>query len=40
MRAEVLPPPPPGEATIWDTLLADPESVAGRAFLNPPRRPT
>jgi CubicO group peptidase (beta-lactamase class C family) len=37
--AEVLPPPPPGEATIWDTLLADPESVSGRTFLNPPRTP-
>jgi CubicO group peptidase (beta-lactamase class C family) len=37
--AEVLPPPPPGEATIWDTLLADPEGVSGRAFLNPPRVP-
>ena len=37
--AEVLPPPPPGEATIWDTLLADPEAVSGRAFLNPPRAP-
>ncbi len=37
--AEVLPPPPPGEPTIWDTLLADPESVSGRAFLNPPRAP-
>jgi CubicO group peptidase (beta-lactamase class C family) len=36
--AEVLPPPPPGEPTIWDTLLADPESVSGRTFLNPPRR--
>ena len=35
--AEVLPPPPPGEPTIWDTLLADPESVSGRTFLNPPR---
>jgi len=35
--AEVLPPPPPGEATIWDTLLADPDSVSGRPFLNPPR---
>jgi CubicO group peptidase (beta-lactamase class C family) len=35
--AEVLPPPPPGEATIWDTLLADPDSVSGRTFLNPPR---
>jgi CubicO group peptidase (beta-lactamase class C family) len=37
--AEVLPPPPPGEPTIWDTLLADPESVSGRTFLNPPRVP-
>jgi len=35
--AEVLPPPPPAEPTIWDTLLADPESVSGRTFLNPPR---
>jgi CubicO group peptidase (beta-lactamase class C family) len=35
--AEVLPPPPPGEVTIWDTLLADPDSVSGRTFLNPPR---
>jgi CubicO group peptidase (beta-lactamase class C family) len=35
--AEVLPPPPPGEPTIWDTLLADPDSVSGRTFLNPPR---
>jgi CubicO group peptidase (beta-lactamase class C family) len=37
--AEVLPPPPTGEATIWDTLLADPESISGRTFLNPPRTP-
>ncbi|MEX2223186.1 MAG: serine hydrolase domain-containing protein [Candidatus Rokuibacteriota bacterium] len=39
--AEVLAPPPPaaGEATIWDTILADPESVSGRTFLNPPRTP-
>ena len=39
--AEVLAPPPPpaGEATIWDTILADPESVSGRTFLNPPRPP-
>jgi CubicO group peptidase (beta-lactamase class C family) len=39
--ATVLPPPPPaaGEATIWDTILADPESVSGRTFLNPPRTP-
>jgi CubicO group peptidase (beta-lactamase class C family) len=37
--AEVLPPPPPGEPTIWDTILADPESVSGRTFLNPPRAP-
>ena len=37
--ATVLPPPPPvaGESTIWDTILADPESVSGRTFLNPPR---
>ena len=37
--AEVLAPPPPGEPTIWDTILADPESVSGRTFLNPPRTP-
>jgi CubicO group peptidase (beta-lactamase class C family) len=37
--AEVLPPPPAGEPTIWDTLLADPGSVSGRTFLNPPRMP-
>jgi CubicO group peptidase (beta-lactamase class C family) len=39
--AQVLAPPPPdpGEATIWDTILADPESVGGRTFLNPPRTP-
>ena len=39
--AEVLPPPPPvaGESTVWDTILADPESVSGRTFLNPPRTP-
>jgi CubicO group peptidase (beta-lactamase class C family) len=39
--AEVLPPPAPvaGEATVWDTILADPESVSGRTFLNPPRTP-
>jgi CubicO group peptidase (beta-lactamase class C family) len=39
--AQVLPEPPPapGDATIWDTILADPESVSGRAFLNPPRPP-
>ena len=37
--AEVLAPPPPGELTIWDTILADPESVSGRTFLNPPRTP-
>jgi CubicO group peptidase (beta-lactamase class C family) len=37
--ATVLPPPAPvaGETTIWDTILADPESVSGRTFLNPPR---
>src|SRR4029079_14162318 len=23
--------------TIWDTILADPESMVGRTFLNPPR---
>lgn len=39
--AQVLPPPPaaPGERTLWDTLLADPASVSGRTFLNPPRPP-
>ena len=37
--AEVLAPPPPGELTNWDTILADPESVSGRTFLNPPRTP-
>ncbi|HEY7206041.1 MAG TPA: serine hydrolase domain-containing protein [Methylomirabilota bacterium] len=37
--AEVLAPPPPpaGERTLWDTILADPASVSGRTFLNPPR---
>jgi CubicO group peptidase (beta-lactamase class C family) len=35
--ATVLPPPPPAEPTIWDTILADPESASGRTFLNPPR---
>ena len=35
--AEVLPPSPPSDATIWDTILADPESISGRTFLNPPR---
>jgi CubicO group peptidase (beta-lactamase class C family) len=37
--ATVLPPPlsVAGESTIWDTILADPESVSGRTFLNPPR---
>jgi len=35
----VAPPPPAGEATMWDAILADPESVAGRTFLNPPRAP-
>ena len=35
--ATVLPPPPPVEPTIWDTILADPDSVSGRTFLNPPR---
>jgi CubicO group peptidase (beta-lactamase class C family) len=35
--ATVLPPPPASEPTIWDTLLADPDSVSGRTFLNPPR---
>jgi len=39
--AEVLPDPPPlpGDATLWETLLRDPTSMAGRAFLNPPRTP-
>jgi CubicO group peptidase (beta-lactamase class C family) len=39
--AQVLPDPPlpPGEVTLWDTLLADPTSLSGRAFLNPPRPP-
>jgi CubicO group peptidase (beta-lactamase class C family) len=37
--AEVLAPPAPTEPTIWDTILADPESVSGRTFLNPPRPP-
>jgi CubicO group peptidase (beta-lactamase class C family) len=37
--AEVLAPPPPApdEKTLWDTLLANPDSVSGRTFLNPPR---
>jgi CubicO group peptidase (beta-lactamase class C family) len=35
--AAVLPSPPPAEPTIWDTILADPESASGRTFLNPPR---
>jgi CubicO group peptidase (beta-lactamase class C family) len=35
--AEVLAAPPPPGPTIWDTILADPQSVSGRAFLNPPR---
>jgi len=37
--AQVLPdlPPAPGDTTLWDTLLADPSSVSGRTFLNPPR---
>ena len=37
--AEVLAPPPPGdgEKTLWDTILAHPDSVSGRTFLNPPR---
>ncbi|MGH7366994.1 MAG: serine hydrolase domain-containing protein [Candidatus Rokuibacteriota bacterium] len=39
--ARVLPAPPagPGERTLWDTLVADPASVSGRTFLNPPRPP-
>jgi CubicO group peptidase (beta-lactamase class C family) len=37
--AEVLPDPPPlpGDTTMWDVILQDPTSMAGRAFLNPPR---
>jgi CubicO group peptidase (beta-lactamase class C family) len=35
--ATVLPPPPSPEPTMWDTILADPDSVSGRTFLNPPR---
>lgn len=39
--AEVLPDPPPlpGDTTMWEVLLRDPMSMAGRAFLNPPRTP-
>ena len=37
--ATVLPPPPVSEPTMWDTILADPESMIGRTFLNPPRGP-
>jgi CubicO group peptidase (beta-lactamase class C family) len=35
--ATVLPPAPVSEPTIWDTILADPQSMVGRTFLNPPR---
>jgi len=39
--AEILPDPPPrpGDTTMWEVLLRDPTSMAGRAFLNPPRTP-
>jgi CubicO group peptidase (beta-lactamase class C family) len=39
--AEILPDPPsrPGDPTMWEALLRDPTSMAGRAFLNPPRTP-
>src|SRR5262249_3842855 len=39
--AEVLPDPPPllGDTTMWDVILRDPTSMAGRAILNPPRTP-
>jgi CubicO group peptidase (beta-lactamase class C family) len=39
--AEILsdPPPRPGDTTMWEVLLRDPTSMAGRAFLNPPRTP-
>lgn len=39
--AAVLPDPPPlpGDTTMWDVILRDPTSMAGRAFLNPPRTP-
>lgn len=39
--AEVLPDPLPlpGDTTMWDVILRDPTSMAGRAFLNPPRTP-
>jgi CubicO group peptidase (beta-lactamase class C family) len=39
--AEVLPDPPPlpGDTTMWEVILRDPMSMAGRAFLNPPRTP-
>ena len=37
--AEILPEPPPlpGDTTLWDIIRRDPKSMAGRAFLNPPR---
>jgi CubicO group peptidase (beta-lactamase class C family) len=37
--AEILPEPPPlpGDTTLWDAIRRDPTSMAGRAFLNPPR---
>ncbi|HJY79550.1 MAG TPA: serine hydrolase domain-containing protein [Candidatus Binatia bacterium] len=39
--AEILPDPPPrpGDPTMWEALLRNPTSMAGRAFLNPPRTP-
>jgi CubicO group peptidase (beta-lactamase class C family) len=39
--AEILPDPPPrpGDTTMWEVLLRDSTSMAGRAFLNPPRTP-
>lgn len=39
--AEILPDPPPrpGDPTMWEVLLRDPTSMAGRAFLNPSRTP-
>ena len=37
--AEILPEPPPrpGESTLWDLIRRNKNSMAGRAFLNPPR---
>lgn len=37
--ADILPEPPPlpGDTTLWDAIRRDPTSMAGRAFLNPPR---